>query len=130
MARKQHGQAGAWKAGPVICVVLFCGLFAAAGVGYLWQKDQIRVLGDEMKKREQRSSYLHAQNDKLRRQMDELRTPARLEMKARDLNLGLVPPQPTQVLSLHEPASEARSVETETAQGLPPTVATGMPAWQ
>ncbi|HWI57284.1 MAG TPA: hypothetical protein VNZ22_08655, partial [Bacillota bacterium] len=77
-----------------------------SGIGYVWQKDQIDRLGKQLLQRERRLTQLEEQNEKLRKQLGTMRSPRFLEMRIKELNLGLVPPQQTQVWRLTEPARE------------------------
>src|SRR2546425_11202496 len=98
----QSGQAGI-RFGPALKALLLCLLIGGSGVGYVWQKNQIYELGQQIKKREQRLAQMQDQNEKLRRQLAMLRSPAALDARAKELNLGLGLPQPTQVRRLPEP---------------------------
>jgi hypothetical protein len=89
--------------GPALKAFLLCLLIGGSGVGYVWQKDQLRGLGQQIKKREQRLAELEEQNEKLRKQLATMRSPRFLEMRSKELNLGLVPPQPNQVWRMAEP---------------------------
>jgi hypothetical protein len=70
-----------------------CLLIGGAAVGYVWQKNQIDQLGRQIKQRETKLAELRDQNKKLRDQMAMLRSPARLQQKMLELNLGLVAPR-------------------------------------
>jgi hypothetical protein len=72
-------------------------------VGYVWQKSQIDQLGRQMSEREKRLSQMRDQNKKLRDQVAMLRSPGRLEQRLKELNLGLVLPQPADVWRVAEP---------------------------
>lgn len=72
-------------------------------MGYVWQKDQILQLGERIAKREQSLEALRKQNEKLRRDLLTLRSPANLERLVEHYNLGLVEPAPDQVIRLPEP---------------------------
>ena len=75
-------------------------------MGYVWQQDQIAGLGKQIKARESRLQQLQEQNEGLRRQLETMRSPASLQRKIQELNLGLVPAQPNQVLRLSETRRE------------------------
>jgi hypothetical protein len=72
-------------------------------VGYVWQKDQLRQLGDRISTGEQSLKGLRQKNEKLHRQLLTLRSPANLERLAEHYQLGLVRPEPDQVIRLSEP---------------------------
>jgi cell division protein FtsB len=106
MARNRKHQSAAIRFGPALKAFLLCMLIGGSGVGYVWQKSQIDRISKQLKQREQRLSDLRETNEKLCRQLATLRSPALLDRRVRELNLGLVPPQPNQVLCLIEPVPE------------------------
>jgi hypothetical protein len=106
MARNRKSQSAAIRFGPALKAFLLCLLIGGSGVGYVWQKDQIRRLGVQIKERETRLSQLEEDNEKRRKQLGSLRSPPFLEMRIKELNLGLVAPQPIQVWKLAEPSRE------------------------
>ena len=75
-------------------------------MGYVWQKDQIGELGKQITKRETRQAELRAQNDKLKRQLAEMLKPQYLDARVKELKLGLVQLQLSQMWRLPEPAVE------------------------
>jgi hypothetical protein len=106
MARNRKSQSAAIRFGPALKAFLLCLLIGGSGVGYVWQKDQIVRLGQQIKTREIRLNVLEKQNEKLEKQLATMRGPQFLEMRIKELNLGLVPPQPGQVWRLTEPSAE------------------------
>ncbi len=58
MSRNRKTESAAARLGPALKALLLCGFFVAAGVGYVWYKDQINVLGRELKARELRLAEL------------------------------------------------------------------------
>jgi len=112
MARNRKSHSAAIRFGPALKAFLLCLLIGGSGVGYVWQKDQIARLGQQIKGREARLAGLVEQNEKLRKQLSLMRSPRYLEMRNRDLNLGLVAPQPSQVWRMSEPTSEPARMES------------------
>ena len=106
MAKNRKSQSAAIRFGPVVKALLLCLFIVGSGVGYLWQKSQIRLLARMTKEREVRLADLKGQNEKLKRYLAELRSPARLERRAADLNLGLAPPNAADKVQVPEPAPE------------------------
>lgn len=104
MARNRKHQSAAIRFGPALKALLLCALIGGSGVGYVWQKSQISDLGRQRSKRERVLAQLRDQNKKLRDQLAMLQTPAKLDQRVRELNLGLGLPQASQVVSLTEPA--------------------------
>jgi hypothetical protein len=107
MARNRKHQAAAVRFGPALKAFLLCAFIVSAGVGYVWQKQQINDLGKLILERERRLIALREQTEKLRRQLATVRSPQFIEMRVKELNLGLVQPQPGQVWRLPEPSVEA-----------------------
>ena len=116
MAKNRKHQSAAIRFGPALKAFLLCLLIGGSGVGYVWQKNQIYDLGQQIRKRELRLKDLQDQNEKLRRQLVYMRSPQFLEARVKELNLGLVPSQPSQVWYLKEPAKpEAATQNRELA---------------
>ena len=107
MAKNRKHQSAAIRFGPALKAFLLCSLICGSALGYVWQKSQIDQLGLQIKKRETRLKELQDQNEKLRRQMAFMRSPPFLEARIKELNLGLVPPQPSQVWYMKEPKPES-----------------------
>ena len=124
MARNRKYQSAAIRFGPSLKAFLLCLLIGGAGVGCVWQKDQISQLGQQIKKREQYLDELGKQNEKLRKQFAEMRSPRFLERRIQELGLGLVPPQPAQVWRLTEPSREVPRQEGERQYATPHQVGT------
>jgi hypothetical protein len=119
MARNRKYQTAAIRFGPALKAFLLCLLIGGAGVGYVWQKDQISQLGQQIKKRELRLIELGHQNEKLRKQLAAMRSPSFLERRIQELGLGLVPPQPAQVWRLSEPSHEVPHPDGEQQYAAP-----------
>lgn len=105
MARNRRHQSAAIRFGPALKAVALCLLIGGSAVGYVWQKDQIRQLGESFVAGERSLDELRRQNDKLRQQLFTLQSPAYLERLAQQHHLGLVRPAPDQVIRLPEPGS-------------------------
>lgn len=85
----------------VVCVCV-----AASGLGYVWQKNAIYRLGDEIKRREAALSSAQKRNTMLAAQLAHLESPAELEAKCQQYSLTLVAPKENQVVRLYEPGQE------------------------
>jgi hypothetical protein len=125
MARNRKYQSAAIRFGPALKAFLLCLLVGGSGVGYVWQKDQISQLGQQIKKRELRLAELENQSEKLRKQLAWMRSPSYLERRIQELGLGLVPPQQTQVWRLSEPARDLPRPEAERQYAAPRESAMG-----
>ena len=112
MAKNRKSQAAAIHFGPVLKVVLLCFLLGGSAVGYVWQKGQIYQLGQQIRQQEVQLTQMKDSNQKLRDQLAMLRTPTMLDRRARELNLGLTPAQPSQIWRLPEPAGASTANAT------------------
>jgi len=83
-----------------------CVCVAISGLGYVWQKNAIYRLGDEIKRREALLSSAQKRNLMLAAQLAHLESPAELETKCQKYNLSLVAPRESQVVRLYEPGPE------------------------
>lgn len=106
MAKNRKHQSAAIRFGPALKALLLCVLICGSALGYVWQKEQIYELGQQIRKREIRLKDLEKQNDKLRGELAFMRSPPYLEDRVKRLNLGLVAPDPSQVWFLPEPTPE------------------------
>jgi cell division protein FtsB len=110
MAKNRKYQAAAVRFGPAIKAFFLCLFIGGSGVGYVWQKSQINDLGNQILKREHNLADLRDQNEKLRRQVGMLHSPQYIEMRLKELNLGLVQPQPAQIWRMVEPPAVVNPV--------------------
>jgi hypothetical protein len=108
MAKNRKYQSAAIRFGPALKAFLLCLLIGGSGVGYVWQKSQIFELAKMIKARENRLAELRDQNKKLGDQLSMLRSPAKLDQRVRELNLGLGQPRQASVIRLFEPAPTTR----------------------
>jgi hypothetical protein len=97
MARNKKNES-ALRPGPVLTALALCGLFVMLGVGYVWYKNQIDLLGRQIKDREIRLAELQRQNKMRRDQLAALCSPVNLDALVKKLNLGLAPPEKSQVI--------------------------------
>ena len=113
MARNRRSQSTASRFGPALKAFLLCLLIGGSGVGYVWQKEQIAKLGHTLKMREGKLNGLETQNEMLRKQLANMRSPQFLEMRIKEANLGLALPQANQIMRLAEPMAGAISAVPE-----------------
>jgi hypothetical protein len=93
------------------------------GIGYVWFKDQIDVLADQVKRKETALAALERENRVRRDQLAILCLPDALDKQVKKMNLGLVPPAQARVIRLTEippnfPAAPATPAEQRRAQGI------------
>lgn len=104
MARNRKNHSAAIRLVPALKAAFLCLLIGGSGVGYVWQKNQIHELGEQIKKREVTLEKLRRFNKERRDKLDELRSPPMLDARVKKLNLGLALPQQTQIVRLPEPS--------------------------
>jgi cell division protein FtsB len=102
MAGNRKSQSASIRFGPALKALFLCLLIAGSAVGYVWQKSQIYQLGREIRQEETHLAQLRSDNERLANQLSILRSPVMLDERARQLNLGLVPAQPSQIFRLPE----------------------------
>ena len=107
MAKNRKNQAAAIRFGPALKASFLCLLIAGSAIGYVWQKNEIKHLGQQIADREKQRDQLLKDNRMLADQLAGLRSPVMLDQRVRELNLGLVPAQPGQKIWLAEPAPAA-----------------------
>ena len=120
MARNKKNESGS-RFGSVVTALALLALFVPPGIGYVWFKDQIDLLGDQVKKQEIALAELERENRVRRDQLAILCLPDALDKQVKKMNLGLGPPAQAQVIRLAEtpvnlPPSPA---EQRRAQGVP-----------
>jgi cell division protein FtsL len=127
MARNRKNQSAELLFGPALKASLICLFIVICCVGYVWQKKQIDELSQQIRTGEKHLANQRENNEKLKRQLAALLSPTALEARARELKLGLGPPQPSQIWRLPEPAAEpaAAGHEPQYAAGTSPML--GMP---
>ena len=106
MSRNRKNGSSAIRLCPVIETLLLCLVTAGAGVGYVWQKEQIDSLSRQIDERGVRLARLTDENQNRRRLLADLRSLSCLEARIKELNLGLAPPSLTQMWHLVEPPRE------------------------
>jgi cell division protein FtsL len=108
MAKNRKNQAAAIRFAPALKASFLCLLIGGSAIGYVWQKNQIDRLGKQIVEREKHLIQLKHENERLQNQMSILHSPVRLDQRAKELNLGLSPASPTQVVRLQEPGAPDR----------------------
>lgn len=105
------GFAPALKAGLMFLVI------TGSAVGYVWQKGEIDRLSDQIRAGEAQLAKVTRSNQHLADQIATLHSPVMLDQRVKELNLGLVPLVPGQVVRLVEPAEPPRA-ETKASRWL------------
>jgi len=102
MAKNRKNQAAAIRFGPALKASFLCLLIGGSAVGYVWQKSEIGRLGQQIRQRETKLAQLQNDNKRLADQISILHSPVMIDRRAKDLNLGLAPATPMQVVRLTE----------------------------
>jgi cell division protein FtsB len=105
MAGNRKSQSAAIRFGPALKALFLCMLIAGSAIGYVWQKNEIYRLSQQIRQGELRLKQTADANEKLRVKLADLHSPLMLDQRARELNLGLAPAQPMQVFRLPEPSA-------------------------
>ena len=88
--------------GPAIKAVLICLVTCSLGLGYVWQKQQINILGGQIKEHEIKLEKLRRENKDGGDRLAFLMSPQQLDERLRKLNLDLEVPRPRQIRVLTE----------------------------
>ena len=102
--------------GPALKAVLICLVTCSLGLGYVWQKQQINTLGEQIKENEIQLEELQRENKRRGDTLAFLISPQELDARLRQLNLGLEVPRPEQIVMLVE-QRETRAIKVESENG-------------
>jgi cell division protein FtsB len=116
MAKNRKNQAAAIRFGPALKASFICLLIGGSAVGYVWQKSQIDRLGQQIRQRETKLAQLQSDNKQLGDQIAILHSPVMLDQRAKELNLGLAPATPMQVVRLTETPVASENSSRQFAQ--------------
>jgi hypothetical protein len=106
MAKNRKNQPAVVRFGPALKACVLCLFLGGSGVGYVGQKNQLYTLAGQFTELETRLDKLRRENAVRARNVDTLQTPLKLESRIQVMNLGLVAPQPEQIVRLHEYPAE------------------------
>jgi hypothetical protein len=104
MSRNRKNQTAALRLVPALKALALCLFLGGSGVGYVWQKEQINLLGQRFKQCELRYEQTVRQNEKKAGVLARLQSPQELEARIKQLDLGMVAAQPDQVVRILEPS--------------------------
>ena len=124
MAKNRKNQAAAIRFAPALKASFLCLLIGGSAVGYVWQKNEIYRLGKMQLEREKKLDQLKRDNEALARQVAILHSSVILDRRVKELNLGLAPATPMQVVRLTEtpvaPEKNSRQLASRPAYDLTP----------
>jgi hypothetical protein len=109
MARnRSKAHSSAVKFVPALKTFLLCLLLGGSAAGYVLQKNAIYELGKQIREKETVLERLKWENKIRANQLANLQSPTSLSERVKSRNLGLIAPQPSQLIWLAEPAGEIR----------------------
>ena len=118
MGRNRKNGSATWLV-PGVKAALICLLIGGSAIGYVYQKNQLIELGRQIQKGEQRLKVLGDQNAQLARSLNTLQSTYYLEQRVKQLNLRLVQPAQSQILTIVEvPANAPKSQPLKATQAL------------
>jgi len=127
MAKNRKNQAAAIRFGPALKAAFLCLLIGGSAIGYVWQKSEIGRLGQRIREREIKLKQLLVDNQQLGDHLGVLHSPVMLDRRVKELQLGLAPATPMQMVRLDEtppplplPASGTRQLALRPPAGLGP----------
>lgn len=113
MARNRKNQSAAIRLVPALNALMLCLFIGGAGVGYVWYKNQLSLLGQQIREREIRLAEMVQKNNKTRATLKMLCSSLKLNERIKDLNLGLAAPPVSQVVHLVETSIEATEISPQ-----------------
>jgi len=103
MAKTRTSPAAVIRFAPALKAAFLCLVITGSAVGYVWQKGEIDQLGQDKHRRELQLQQLTLNNQRMTDQIAILHSPIMLDQRVKQLNLGLGPLAPGQVVRLVEP---------------------------
>lgn len=89
----------------MVLIVGGCAFLCLACVGYLHEKTIINGLGKQIKGLELRLEKMQTENQALERTYATMCSPRELDLRVRQMNLGLAAPSPEQIVRMPEPVA-------------------------
>jgi hypothetical protein len=106
---RKHGSEARFV--PAVKAALICVLLGGSAIGYVYQKNQIIELGRQIQSREHKLKVVQQDNAQQEKTLYAAQTGYALEQRVRKLNLGLVQPSQSQIMTIIElPAYLDRSI--------------------
>jgi hypothetical protein len=112
---RRASQSGAIRFVPACKAILLCSLIGGSCVGYVLQKNKLYELGQQIGARQQKLERTRKENQVLAKRLSEMQLPQRLVERVRELKLGLVAPEPSQMLWITEVPQPGAAPSTNAA---------------
>jgi hypothetical protein len=100
-----------------VAVAIF---LAAAGLGYVYFKNQMQTTGNEIRTMEAQLSTLRTQDDAVRAQIDRLSSHSYLQRRLAEGFIQLTPIRDDRIVRVHLPGSQAAAAAAENTEDLQP----------
>ena len=107
MAKNRKTKSVSLRFGPSVKALALCLLIGGAGVGYVDQKSQLYVLGSQYRELETRLIKLRRESFERARVLDAMLSPAELDLRVKQMGLGLIAPRPEQIIKLVETTADS-----------------------
>jgi hypothetical protein len=102
MGRDRKRQSAELRFGPALKALMICFFLGGAGVGYVYQKDQLNKLSHEYEQRERELRLLRIDNALKEERIEQLNSPRQLEERVKRMHPDMGLPSPGQVVVLRE----------------------------
>jgi hypothetical protein len=112
--RRRHAGAGRWMHGVIVLVLIA----TAAGIGYVWQRNQQLGMGYTIGTLRKDIAGLQAECTKVDADLNALREPGRIQRLVKERGLGLVQPTGNKVVYRTEPEPIALREDDESSPPL------------
>lgn len=86
--------------GAALKTLFVCCFVTASGLGYIWQKSEIYKLGQRQKQSEARLEQARRRLETRAREYAEMSSPRELDSRVKKMNMGLILPQPNQIVRM------------------------------
>src|ERR1041385_578542 len=129
MSRNRKNQTAAVRFGPALKALSLCLFIGGSGLGYVWQKDQINILAERQRQTDALYDRQRKKSEILARAVESLQSHSEIEAQIKRNNLGLVAPQPDQIVRILEvtTAPESTVVGGEALYAAGPAFGPGRP---
>jgi len=102
MSKNRKTHSPVLRFAPALKGCLFLLFIAGSAIGFIGLKSQLQILARQYQDLEIQLVKLRSDNALRARILDTLQTPSELEIRVQQMNLGMMPPQPEQIVRLME----------------------------
>lgn len=112
MSKNRKSHSAVLRFAPALKSCLFCLFIAGSAIGFVGLKNQLQVLAGQYRDLEIQLVKLRRDNSMRARIVDSLQTPSELELRIKQMNLGMIAPQPEQIVRLMERTAPVLGIGT------------------